>query len=376
MKSATAMSLGHQFGSNNNNDDNNSNNNRLCTVICLLGLTLSLGLIRCSAEIASQPLWRDHVFSEPSSVVLPCRAGELCVLDCPPRTAVLLVGLMKDWERHVAHILESIAKPCNADIFIHTSGMPLKLVARLGSSLKGWKDEYNKNNNIRKEKQTMQFWHLQRAWKLMLAHEHSSGFTYDVVVKARSDVVPLPPAHLTFAGWREGGRLHMMTDYLFWAKRADFEKISDQFTSIRRYMPGGQYQDPYKRPIAVEKLLQSLKVDPWVNRGTSSETWELYQKIQTLPYPDMGRAGAIPNLEAAMEQGLHFIPMTDGQTCKVHCGDICLPNGFLKGGWHSEKDLLDYALIQDIMICDVGANVTQVMFKGRVVARMLARDRS
>lgn len=291
-----------------------------------------------------------------------------------PRTAILLVGLMSGWEEHIGYFLSGMVVPNKADVFIHTTGMPDGLRKRLGAVLKVAVDE----EPPPMRRIHIQFWHLEKAFALMSKHEAEEGLQYDIVVRARSDIVPAPPSLLDLSEWRQDvgrdDKLHMMSDMIFWGGRGAMAKVAKFSSSIPSYYVS-MYPDPMQRPIAVMRLIDSLKRDPWVNRPNGTdEPWTLYQKLLTLPYPDMGKVGAVENLWEAVEQGVLFWPPKDGVVSKVHCGDICTERDYRRAFPQSEKDLLHFVLINDLTICDVGASMRKLLVKSTLMERKLSSD--
>lgn len=289
-----------------------------------------------------------------------------------PKTAILLVGLLRYWERHIDAMLSGMVHPNNADVFIYTSSVvDNALTEQLGRNLKRHVRS-NAANSLGRGWNS-QFFSFEEAFKMMNDYEQSNGFTYDVVVRARSDVVPAPPAWLNLEEWRDEGRIHMMTDMIFWGRRDDMARIANTYSGARLYYD--QYPDPWKRPIAVASLLDSLLRDPFVNRHRG-ERWLLYQKLETLPYPNMSQKGAIRNLEKAMERGLQYVTFEGDKTCAVSHGDVFNVEDYTRGraGLRCEKDLLDWILVHNLTICDVGSSMNLVKFKGRIVERSLASD--
>jgi len=291
-----------------------------------------------------------------------------------PRTAILLVGLMNEWEDHIDLFMSRMVLPNKADVFIHTTGMPGNLAKRLGGSLKAIVDEELK---VPSRRIHMQFWHLEQAFELMARHEVKEGLQYDVVVRARSDVVPVPPSQLNLSEWRpeEGDKLHMMSDMVFWGGRRAMAKVAKFWSAIRSYYTS-QYPDPMKRHISVLRLLDSLQRDPWVNRRSedAGEPWTLYQKLPTLPYPDMGEVGAVENLRAAAKRGVLSWPPASGPPGEVHCGDVCNEKDYRPAWPQSEKDILHFAMINDLTVCDVGASMRWLKVKGDLMERKLSSD--
>jgi hypothetical protein len=278
-----------------------------------------------------------------------------------PKTAILLVGLMRDWELNLEAILSGMVRPNSAHIFIHTSDVINHiLVKQLGSSLKryvGNIPEHSLHHGWNN-----QFFNFEEAFKLMGDYERSNGFKYDVVVRARSDVAPAPPAWLNLEEWRDEGRIHMMTDLIFWGRRDDMAKIANTYSDVKLYYD--RHPDPWRRPIAVASLLDSFPRDPFVHRKGNG-SWTLHQKLQTLPYPDMGEEGALANLKKAMEKGMEYVTFEGHNTCTVSHGDVYTPNDYLNNSLNCEKDLLHWVLVHNLTICDIGSSMNRVQFSSR-----------
>lgn len=202
----------------------------------------------------------------------------------------------------------------------------------------------------------------------MTDYEDKRSFKYDVVFRQRSDIAIQPPAYMTFVGWEEADKVHMMTDMLFWAKRPAFEKVAALFSNLYKYFMI-EHPDPWVRELNIVRLLDSLKRDPFFNAVDKSEGWGLYQKISTVPYPDMGQKGTVPNLEAAVKNGDTVLV---GK--KLHCGDFCNPGDYQPSTFVTEKDMLQWTINQDLTICDIGASANLVLSKRGVNTRKLARN--
>jgi hypothetical protein len=287
-----------------------------------------------------------------------------------PTTAILLVGKMHGWEAHVDAMLSGMVYPNNADIFIHTSDVvDESLMKLLGGNLKRYVGNISEHSIC--HSWNNQFFNFEEAFKIMSDYEQTHGLTYDVVVRARSDVVPVPPAWLNLEEWRDKGRLHMMTDMIFWGRRDDMAKIANTYSEAKSYYE--QHQDPYKRPIAVASLLDTFLRDPFVHR-TKQDSWRFYQKLETLPYPDMGEKGAIANLQKAMGAGMMHVTFQGNDTCAVSHGDVYNPFDYRLNALLSEKDLLDWVLVHGLTICDVGSSMNRIRFKGKTLSRELASD--
>lgn len=286
-----------------------------------------------------------------------------------PKTAILLVGLLRDWPTHIDEFLSGMVHPNDADVFIHSKEPDEELVQKFGSILKGHAS--NAAEHWLAEGWHSQFWHFEEAWKLMSSYEQSNNFKYDVVVRARSDVAPVAPSWLNMAEWRDEGRIHMMTDMMFWGRRDDMAKIASMYTEAGAYYK--KHQDPMRRPIPVEKLLDSILRDPFTNRETNSK-WHLYQKLGTLPYPDMGEKGAIANLQKAVAKGMNFASFEGDETCLVSHGDIYNSQDYRYGILACEKDILHWVLIHNLTICDLSPDMGHLRWKNKLVQRHLASD--
>merc|ERR1711862_715975 len=126
-------------------------------------------------------------------------------------------------------------------------------------------------------------------------------------------MAPMSPSSLDLAGWETPQRIHMMTDMLFWGQRQVMLHMANLSNNIVSYYQG-QHPDPFKRPIQVKALLDSLKRDVRL-QSSDGDDWYLYNKLEVLPYPDMGLHGAVANLEAAVSAGMDAV-ICDGALCK------------------------------------------------------------
>lgn len=292
----------------------------------------------------------------------------------PPKTGILLIGQMRNYDTWLPRFLEGMVTPNSADVFIHAEAVPQDLAEGLGDTVKDTKETGAVVPCVGAE---CQFWHLQEAWKQMEQYETLNGFKYDVVVKARTEVAPMKPSYLDLAGWEEPGRIHMMTDMLFWGPREDMHSTALFYEGIQAYYKK-EHPDAFQRPIAVKALLDSLVRDVRL-RAAKDEDWRLYNKLETLPYPDMGLDGAVANLKAAVAAGMTDV-ICDGKACNAHCGDRYKNNecknagDYRYGEIRCEKDLLDWIISRGITICDVGASMVQVYDKGKVTIRSNSSD--
>lgn len=326
------------------------------------------------------------------------------------KVAILLAGTIRDgWDGHVDAFLQSMVDPHDADVFVHASkvrafhksGVPDGLITRLGSSLKAWKSEEppgidiypeslkRDSENAKFTASYLQFWHLEKAFDMMSEYERNTSVKYDVVVRARSDITPLPPAMLDLHGWDQPGKIHMMTDMFFWGRRDDMQPMAKFFSDgILSYFLT-KYREPMERPIPVARHLDSFLVDPYVHRNSSDpivdshgtplerplhQLWKFYNKLDALPYPDMGKVGAQANLEAAVRAGIQTLSVADFAAHPPHHADFFHIKDVTVDHVAVEKEILHWALIHNFMICDVGASVNQILAKGRVNLRSLARN--
>jgi len=311
-----------------------------------------------------------------------------------PRTAILLVGLMRrlmenDW----LHMVKTkMIDPNQADLFVHTTegGHELEDINREfeGPLIQAMS---NPQPHAPHSDADFQFWHVGMAFRLMVAHEKKMGWRYNVVVKMRTDVSPWGGASLNLAGWQQQGFIHMMTDWMYWGQRDDMEQVVKFYDNIQPYFQQ-KYPLPLGRPIDVDAMLESIKRDPRMKaekyQPVTSDVanriadWHSYTKIETLPYPDEGKVGALANLQAALSRGVKTC--VDGRGCQTICGDRyynandgrrCDGGGdYEHGQIRCEKDLLGWVQSRGLVICDIGKSMNMINFKGVIENRRLASD--
>eukprot|EP00413_Alexandrium_margalefii_P008134 CAMPEP_0204526070 /NCGR_PEP_ID=MMETSP0661-20131031/8241_1 /ASSEMBLY_ACC=CAM_ASM_000606 /TAXON_ID=109239 /ORGANISM="Alexandrium margalefi, Strain AMGDE01CS-322" /LENGTH=353 /DNA_ID=CAMNT_0051531897 /DNA_START=34 /DNA_END=1095 /DNA_ORIENTATION=- len=302
-----------------------------------------------------------------------------------PRTAILLVGIMRGWEEHIDDFMGRMVEPNKADVFLHTTDLPKDLTQRLGDSLKAVVDEDVPRWVLRKD--VKQYFHLEKAWGMMEQHEARGRFKYDIVVRARSDTVPVPPSYLDLSPWRSGerDRVYMMTDRIFWSGRENMAPLCHFWTVMWDYY-ATRYPDPWNRTIPVWRLWDSVRRDPWITRPKGvTEDWKLYPKYASMPYPDMNKKGhMLANLQAAAEQGMvSWTPPDDptgeksmawGRVLRLHRGDRWNALDYALAHPMMEKDLLHWALINNMTVCDIGASMKYLRNKGVLYLRNLSSD--
>jgi hypothetical protein len=126
------------------------------------------------------------------------------------------------------------------------------------------------------------------------------------------------------------------------------------------------------------------------------EDWTLYLKIGHVSVPDMGSAnkvvykayraprglplahrGMVENLRAARAAGWEYIdplappPGAPNVTQMVRCARYgrkpC--GGAVDGQFITERDFVWWTLVNNVSVCDMGAETTTVLHKGKLVAR-------
>jgi len=312
-----------------------------------------------------------------------------------PRVAMLLVGLMKrlDENNWWNMVKTKIVVPHKVDIFIHTSqeGKQMEAIHEMDDYVVELVDV--PATTPPSTQADLQFWHFKEAFKLMHMHEYRSGWQYNVVIKMRTDISPWGNGYLSLKGYETGGSIHMMTDWMFWGRRDDMEKVTTYWDNLHNYFQI-QYPHAMGRPIDVKAMYESIKRDPRQkalkylppNDPTlhrSGEDWHSYNKIDVLPYPDEGKLGALANLKAALDRGK--TKCVDGLGCTTRCGDrLYFENK--DGRWcdgggdydpseiRSESALLAWIQSRGLVICDIGASMSTINFKGVVEQRHLASD--
>mmetsp|Transcript_77855 Transcript_77855/g.241297 ORF Transcript_77855/g.241297 Transcript_77855/m.241297 type:complete len:398 (-) Transcript_77855:32-1225(-) len=304
-----------------------------------------------------------------------------------PRTAILLVGLMRGWEEHIGDFMHQMVEPNKADVFVHCSKrIPNNLTKRLGDSLKAVVEE-KVSRQWADWEDAHQFFHLEKAWGMMEQYEASGRFKYDIVVRARSDTVPVPPSYLDLSPWMsdEKDKMYMMTDRIFWSGRDNMAKLCHFWSAIWDYYVT-RSPDAWNRTIPVWRFWDSVRRDPYSTRSKNShEGWALYTKYAALPYPNMLRRGRMmDNLEAAVKGGMvSWTPADDptgekslarGRVYGVHKSDRFNSRDFTLGRPRMEKDLPHYALISNMTLCDIGASMRFLRDHGVLVSRNLSSD--
>jgi hypothetical protein len=268
-------------------------------------------------------------------------------------------------------------------------------------------------------------WHkLRWAWRAMEEAEHASGERYATVLRLRFDVVLLgqPAWQLCAAAdWlrpSDPPAVHAMSDLVFWGRRDAMAVLATLWDHIA-YFERSRYNVPdwrphglpsleappdgigrprlFDRPVPVRALLTSVLSLPkqaWAD-------WTLYQKLGHIGMPDFGlepklhvrykpgtapkrltgaRIAMLSNLREASRRGLAWVDplaiMADDApynfTGMVTCG---APAGKCAGGLHgvfnTERDMLQWLLLHNVTICDVGAGTTAVLHKdGRTYPRV------
>ena len=146
--------------------------------------------------------------------------------------------------------------------------------------------------------------------------------------------------------------------------------------------------DPLTRPFNVAALRGTLAGvrDPHRKRGRD---WKFYSKTGTLPFLNMGKgtkfySHMIANMEEAAKRGIDYYDPLD-----AHPRYPLVP-GTESGGldyvthgvFLTERDMLTWMIFNNITVCDFGANLRKIVFKGAVMkgthdptaCRMLAED--
>lgn len=302
-----------------------------------------------------------------------------------PRVAVLLVGMPRGWTHdYVKDLRDGVVDLHGADVFVHMCDEDYDLnglVKQIGSPVVEVLDDCLTEGGPH-----AQFWHLHEAFDMMKEHETRKGFTYDVVIKMRTEISPAASngGSIDLAGWEQKGRLHMMTDMIFWGQRREMAVMADLFDSIESFY-AVEYPNPFDRPIDVKALYETYLRDPRNEPNvTKKAPWYAYNKLEAVPYPDMVRGGAIENLQAALDKGITVCPSAQ---CSLRCGeryDLLCENGddsvcgkfgcrnhadYVTGSCVAEKDILTWPLAHGIILCDIGKSYNPYRGKTGVVAR-------
>ncbi|KAJ1620297.1 hypothetical protein T492DRAFT_1079012 [Pavlovales sp. CCMP2436] len=246
----------------------------------------------------------------------------------------------------------------------------------------------------------LQWYKLSQAWTLMEASEMSQGSLYTTVIKLRFDIVPLGKpawrlcASRDFLRKKDPPAIHAMSDLVFWGRRDAMAVVASTWEHIDYFeKPLGGAGRPLlaTRPTAVTPTLRSvLSLPPF-------EDWTLYLKIGHINVPDMGskrkvmykayhtpkglplaHSGMVENLRAARAAGWEWIdplasrPGAPNVTAMVRCAGVghrkpC--GGAVDGQFITERDFVWWALLNNVSVCDLGAETAAVLHKGRLVAR-------
>jgi len=146
-----------------------------------------------------------------------------------------------------------------------------------------------------------------------------------------------------------------------------YQSISSYFKKER--------PDPLTRELYVGALLGTFLSYPkelWQSHDIG-QTWFHYNKVTTLPFPDMGIkakifADMVTNAQAAWDQGIDFL---DPQASDIHLlkGVEASKKDYRHGKFMTEKDFLSWMIMHNVTVCDLGAGTTQVAFKGVTTSR-------
>jgi len=237
----------------------------------------------------------------------------------------------------------------------------------------------------------------------MEAAEAASGQRYSAVVKLRFDVVPLAVPHWQLCverdllHARDPPAVHAMSDIAFWGRRDAMAVAASLWGNIAYFeaeLPDGSGRPALlTRPVAVEPTLRSVLSLP----SQAFTDWTLYQKIGHVNVPDMrvqvgarvrykpgvapkrldlARLAMLANLRAARAAGWEWIdPLRPvgaqpNVTAMVVCGGEsgrCV--GRRDGVFVTERDFVQWLLVHNVTVCDLGASTQAVLHKGRAVRR-------
>jgi hypothetical protein len=253
---------------------------------------------------------------------------------------------------------------------------------------------------------TLQWHKLHEAWRQMEAAEAASGSNYSTVLKLRFDVVPLGEPSWQLCMARDLLRptdppaIHAMSDLVFWGRRDAMAIGAALWANIEYFEDAARGGRPimFTRPVAVGPTLRSVLSLP----PAAFADWTLYQKWGHVTVPDMGlrkelrvrykpgrapkrlggaRLAMLENLRAARAAGWEWVDPLDRRpgmpnvTAMVTCGR---PNGRCTGGldglFNTERDFVQWLLVHNVTVCDVGAGTRAILHKNSRVYRRAAFD--
>ena len=227
-----------------------------------------------------------------------------------------------------------------------------------------------------------QWYKLYYAWKFMEDHEANQERHYEIILKLRFDATPLRiqicsdfSDALRNSSFRA---IHACTDHIFWGRRDVMEIACTLWPNIFTHF----YKlRAFDRPVRVIPLLESLhNLHPnGFSKGKVSSTWQLYPKLGTLPYVDMGShkypaasvQRMIENLKKAREADVMLVNPQNKSTLHptIVQGPLSSPHD-MSGSFVTEKDFLGWMINNHgIVICDLGAETTKILYKGRLMQR-------
>lgn len=338
--------------------------------------------------------------------------------------AVLLIGNSKptQFNLHAEHIAKSITVPLKAHVFSVTDEKDTKIFALPGSvtprlSLKEalphvfgnqlkavgfvsaefmcesctsrYQMAANSTNFVKihgpgvlRSDAHQQWYKLREAWHLMAQYEYQIlDSAYDVVIKLRFDCTPLGKWNLCGSDAiklnNNFSAIHACTDHVFWGRRAAMEvAAAGTYPAIGKYFLHNR-PNPMQRSMSVSAMLGSLLAIPrdlWPLKYVKS--WKHYNKIGTLPYINMHAAldlskpanylDMIDNMKLARESGLEYVDPLHPSFKKMSFlrGANANRIDYAAGEFVTEKDFLVWMILNNVTVCDLGAETTAVLYKG------------
>lgn len=364
---------------------------------------LATGYVKLTAK--EKLRFHDHVHSMAEHVVKPLDADVISVFETGPCESSCVDGAP---EREVVDALrQAVGQRLRAVGIVKTLGSAYDqspatgVYTELLEQPPAQGNAYRLYDRSRANKgATKQWYKLREAWRLMegveARRQHGEG--YDVVIKLRFDLIPGP-------AWRLCARrdslepfaspaIHAMTDKAFWGRRDVMAVAAQMYDAIPYFEGPGESgpvagvalgekalhprPDPMRRPVAIRALLLSLLSLP----PASFRDWTLYSKLQVLNVPDMGvgrpqvgsrNAGQlkektsfmVQSLRRALRAGISWVdpawPAAPGTPPLVHIGSG--PRDYAPALFVTEKDFIDWMLLHNVTVCDLGAETAGVLTK-------------
>lgn len=192
------------------------------------------------------------------------------------------------------------AKSHQLDDRFTLSVQEIEAVRKCNSNLLGWVQH------------NLQWFKLKQAFALMEAHEHNIGTQYDMVIRTRFDVIPLPQLRVCQHRLKRNV-LYALTDMVFFGSRSVMAVVARAtYTNLSSFFVSSN-PDPYHRPVDALHYLDTWDSQP--REAFDMNSWRFYNKIATLPYADMGAKSQYANMVLAAAS-------TSGQRKTMRMGEM------------------------------------------------------